>query len=95
MNQQVSALSKSGQSALDGIFDNAFFNYVFWVFFAIVIFIVMVIVARILSNYIGSKFVSHTTISDPKYQDKVNQLVSDSLFYIGIIFSAFIAFQIV
>lgn len=95
MNQKVASLSQSSQVAFDTIFDNAFFSYMLWVFVAIVMFIVMVIIARILSNYLGNKFVSHSNISDVKYQDKVLQLVSDSVFYLGIIFSAFIAFQIV
>jgi small conductance mechanosensitive channel len=95
MNQQVASLSKSGETALNSIFDNAFFSYMFWVFFAIVVFILLVILSRIVSNYLGNKFVSHSNIADAKYQDRVLQLVSDSIFYLGIIFSAFIAFQIV
>lgn len=95
MNQQAVSLSKSGQTALNSIFDNTFFSYMFWVFFALVVFIVMVMIARVLSNYLANKFVAHSNIADAKYQDRVLQLVSDSVFYLGIIFSAFIAFQIV
>lgn len=95
MNSTTSSLVKSSQTAVNSVFDNVFFSYVFWVFLAIVIFILMVMAFRFLSTYLGNQFVAHSNISDVKYQDRVNQLVSDSIFYVGIIFSAFICFQIV
>ncbi len=80
---------------LDHILESDYIWYVRKVWLAVVVFFVLFMLSRILANIASKKFYQHANISDLNKQESTGQLIYDVVFYILLIITVFISFEIV
>lgn len=82
------------QSAFQTFLDSAFVSYSLKIIWAIVAIMVLLMISKIIANIIQRKIVKSWD-PDNKHIDKVGKLIHDIAFYVLVIFSFFIGFEMV
>lgn len=82
-------------SQLETILQSDYFSYVRKVGFAVIVFFVLYMLSRWIANIASKKFYEHANTSDLNKQESVGQLIYDVVFYILLIITIFIAFEII
>lgn len=86
--------SKTGNSEIMGLMDNVVVIYIFKIIGAIIVIFLLLMISKILANFISKRIIKSTTTGN-KHEDKIEELVRNIIFYILVIFSFFIGFEIV
>ncbi len=81
-------------SALQTFFNSAFVTYSIKIIGAVAAIIVLIMISKIIANVIQRKILKWGTVED-KHIDKVWKLIHDITFYILVIFSFFVGFEMV
>ncbi len=81
-------------SAIDMLMDNVVVTYVIKIFGAILVIIFLLMISKIVANIVSKRIVQNSTEGN-KHMDKIWKLIHDIVFYIMVIFSFFIWFEIV
>ncbi len=81
-------------SMIESLMNNAVVIYIMKIIWAIVLILIFITFSKILARIISKK-VMKNTISKRKQTDKVWKLIRDIIFYVLVIFSFFIGFEIV
>ena len=81
-------------SALQTFFNSAFVTYSLKIIGAVIAIIVLVMISKVIANVIQRKILKWATVED-KHIDKVGKLIHDISFYILVIFSFFVGFEMV
>jgi len=81
-------------SAIDMLMDNVVVTYVIKIFGAILVIIFLLMISKIVANIVSKRIVQNSTKGN-KHMDKIWKLIHDIVFYIMVIFSFFIWFEIV
>lgn len=99
LNQNTESAKNIWESAGDGTLDillnNPFVVFIGKLILAIIVLIVLVIISKIISWTIKKKLLKNAAVDNEEYISKVANLVWDVIFYILLIFSIFISFQII
>lgn len=80
---------------VDQILNSEYIGYVGKVGLAILVFFLLFMVARRIAGMASRKFYEHSAIKDVNKQESMGQLVYDIVFYILLIITIFISFEIV
>ena len=95
MNTQAAAdATQNVQSVQSTLMDNVVVSYGMKIIGAIVVIVVLLLISKIIAGIVRKNIVKNMT-HDQKHADKVGKLVHDVVFYILVIFSFFIGFEIV
>ncbi len=95
MNPGISTkTSEVEPSAISTLMDNVVVIYIFKILWAILVIIFLLMVSKIVANIISKRIVQNGTEGN-KHMDKIWKLIHDIVFYILVIFSFFIGFEIV
>ncbi|MDD3262889.1 MAG: mechanosensitive ion channel [Candidatus Absconditabacteria bacterium] len=81
-------------SAIDMLMDNVVVTYIIKIFGAILVIIFLLMISKIVANIVSKRIVQSSTEGN-KHIDKIGKLIHDIVFYILVIFSFFIGFEIV
>lgn len=81
-------------SAIDMLMDNVVVTYIIKIFWAILVIIFLLMISKIVANIVSKRIVQSSTEWN-KHIDKIWKLIHDIVFYILVIFSFFIGFEIV
>lgn len=81
-------------SALQTFFNSAFVTYSLKIIGAVIAIIVLIMISKLIAGIIQRKILKWATAED-KHIDKVGKLIHDIAFYILVIFSFFIGFEMV
>lgn len=91
--QIVNTVTKTVAAAGWSIMDNPIVAYIFKILGAILVILVLLLVSKILASVISKKIVKNTT-DDKENNEKIEKMIKDIIFYILVIFSFFIGFEI-
>lgn len=81
-------------STIDMLMDNVVVTYIIKIFWAILVIIFLLMISKIVANIVSKRIVQSSTEWN-KHIDKIWKLIHDIVFYILVIFSFFIGFEIV
>lgn len=81
-------------SAFQTFLDSAFVTYSVKIIWAVVAIIILLMISKVIANVVQRKILKWATAED-KHIDKVGKLIHDITFYILVIFSFFIGFEMV
>lgn len=87
-------LTQNVQAVQSSLMDNAIVAYGFKILGAILVIVVLLLISKIIAGMVKKNIVKNM-VQDKKHADKVGNLVHDVVFYILVIFSFFIWFEIV
>lgn len=90
-----SATSTETPSQIDQILQSDYFSYVWKVGLAVIVFFVLYMLAKRIASIASRKFYEHANITEANKQESMGQLIYDVVFYILLIITIFIAFEIV
>lgn len=91
--QIVNTVTKTVAAAGWSIMDNPIVAYIFKILGAILVILVLLLVSKILASVISKKIVKNTT-DGKENNEKIEKMIKDIIFYILVIFSFFIGFEI-
>lgn len=94
MNQALEKTAEAAPSAIDMLMDNVVVTYIIKIFGAILVIIFLLMISKIVANIVSKRLVQNSTEGN-KHMDKIWKLIHDIVFYILVIFSFFIGFEIV
>ncbi|AHB41541.1 hypothetical protein P148_SR1C00001G0751 [candidate division SR1 bacterium RAAC1_SR1_1] len=95
MNPGITAkATEADPSAINMLMDNVVVIYVFKIIGAILVILFLLMISKIVANIVSKKIVQNSTEGN-KHIDKIGKLIHDIVFYILVIFSFFIGFEIV
>jgi small conductance mechanosensitive channel len=80
---------------LDQVLNSEYVGYVWKVGLAVVVFFVLFMVAKRIAGIASRKFYEHASVTDLNKQESTGQLIYDVVFYILLIITIFISFEIV
>lgn len=96
INKWVTASSTTETtSQIDQILQSDYFSYVWKVGLAVVVFFILYMLAKWIASIASRKFYEHANITEANKQESMGQLIYDVVFYILLIVTIFIAFEIV
>lgn len=81
-------------SAIENLMNSVVVEYILKIFWAIIVIIFLLMVSKIIANIISKRIMQNSTEGN-KHIDKIWKLIHDIVFYILVIFSFFIWFEIV
>lgn len=94
--EQSNELAKQGaENGIDALLNNPFVVFVGKLILAWIVLIIMIIASKIISWTIKRKLIKNSSLDNEEYVAKVSNLVWDIIFYILLIFSIFISFQMI
>ncbi len=94
MNQALEKTTEATPSAIDMLMDNVVVTYIIKIFGAILVIIFLLMISKIVANIVSKRLVQNSTEGN-KHMDKIWKLIHDIVFYVLVIFSFFIGFEIV
>lgn len=94
MNQTLEKTTEAAPSAINMLMDNVVVIYILKIIGAILVIIFLLMISKIVANIISKRIVQNSTEGN-KHIDKIWKLIHDIVFYILVIFSFFIGFEIV
>ena len=95
LNNQNTTTSTQEPSYLSQALNSDYVSYIWKVGLAVIIFFFLFVVAKRAAAKASKKFYEHTNLKDSKKEESVGQLVHDIVFYILLIITIFISFEIV
>jgi len=81
-------------TGIQAVMDSAIVTYLIKIVGAIIVIFILLMVSKVLAKIISKKIVKTTTEGN-KHADKIEKLVHDIVFYVLVIFSFFVGFEIV
>jgi small conductance mechanosensitive channel len=81
-------------STFDVIMDNVILVYILKIIWAIIVILILLMLGKFVASFVSRRVVANSTEGN-KHIDKIWKLIHDIIFYIMIIFSFFIGFEIV
>jgi len=84
----------SEKVASTGIMDSVVVTYLLKIIGAIIVIVILLIISKIAAKIISKRIVKNTTEGN-KHVDKIEKLIYDVVFYILVIFSFFVGFEVV
>ncbi len=85
---------ETGTSGINTLMDNVIVIYILKILWAIIVIIFLLMISKIIAKIISKKLVQSSTEGN-KHIDKIWKLIHDIVFYILVIFSFFVGFEIV
>lgn len=96
LNNQNNANATTEQpSYISQALNSDYVSYIWKVGLAVIIFFLLFIVAKWAAGLASKKFYEHTNLKDTKKEESVGKLVHDIVFYILLIITVFVSFEIV
>lgn len=93
-NLATEKIAEAAPSIIDTLMNNMVFSYVIKIIWAILVIIFLLMLSKIIAKIISKRIVQNSTEWN-KHMDKIWKLIHDIVFYILVIFSFFIWFEIV
>ncbi len=81
-------------SALEALMGNPIIEYIIKIAWAVIVIALLLVISKVIASFVRSKIIKWTS-SDNKHIDKIWDLVHDITFYILVIFSFFVWFEMV
>ena len=81
-------------TATSTLMNNVVISYIFKIIWAIIVILILLLISNIVAKIISKRITKNTTEGN-KHADKIEKLVHDIIFYILMIFSFFVGFEIV
>lgn len=94
MNQTLNKATEVAPSAIDMLMDNIVVIYILKIIGAVLVILLLLMISKIVANIVSKRIVQNSTEGN-KHIDKIWKLIHDIVFYILVIFSFFIGFEIV
>lgn len=95
MNPEIASTQEVVEtSAIENLMNSVVVEYILKIFWAIIVIIFLLMVSKIIANIISKRIIQNSTEGN-KHIDKIWKLIHDIVFYILVIFSFFIWFEIV
>lgn len=95
MNPEITSTQEVVEtSAIENLMNSVVVEYILKIFWAIIVIIFLLMVSKIIANIISKRIIQNSTEGN-KHIDKIWKLIHDIVFYILVIFSFFIWFEIV
>ncbi|MCF7834961.1 mechanosensitive ion channel [Candidatus Gracilibacteria bacterium] len=93
-NKMQGENAQEATSGLFGLQGPEVWGYILKIFGGVIVIIVMLIISKIVAGIVKRNIIKNNTITDSKHIDKIAGLIGNIVFYIMVIFSFFIGFEI-